>query len=75
MRDQDEDELGYSIQRMIDRALKALPGALHTTLIDLVLEFSDIFRVRLGNDPPVEVPPMKVEFKETERQNILNSLR
>ena len=36
----------------------------HTrALRDLVFEYKDIFRSRLGGDPPVQVPPMKILIK------------
>lgn len=65
--EQDEDELQEAIQKMIDRATESLPDHLHKNLKDLVGEFKDIFRIKLGNDPPVDVPPMKIEFEESER--------
>lgn len=65
--EQDEEELQEAIQRMIDRATESLPTHLHNDLKDLVNEFKDIFLIKLGNDPPVCVPPMKIEFEEAER--------
>lgn len=52
---------------MIIRALKRLPKNLHGRLREMVAEFTDVFRTRLGNDPPVDVPPMKVEFDGLEK--------
>ncbi len=33
----------------------------------MVLEYKDIFRIRLCADPPVDVPPMEIKFEDTER--------
>jgi hypothetical protein len=29
----------------------------------LLVDFRDIWRVRLGNDPPADVPPMEIRMK------------
>lgn len=47
---------------MITLACKHLPKKLVPSLKHLVSEFKDIFRVKLGKDPPVEVEPMNIEF-------------
>ncbi len=36
-----------------------------STLKNLIHEFKDIFRVKLGNDPPVDVEPLYIEFEGT----------
>lgn len=72
--DLDEAELQKSIDNMVDRVssvfdskdLDCLVSSKHD-LQTLVNEFKDIFRIRLGNDPPVDVPPMKIEFDRPER--------
>ncbi len=33
----------------------------------MLLEYKDIFRVRLGTNPPFDVPPMEIKFEETDR--------
>ncbi len=33
----------------------------------MVLEYKDIFRISLGSDPPVDVPPMEIKFEGMER--------
>ncbi len=33
----------------------------------MVLEYKDIFRISLGADPPVDVPPMEIKFEGMER--------
>ena len=65
--EQDELELNEAIKDMVDRASKNLPVNLRPQLEALVTEFTDIFRTRLGNDPPVSVPPMIIEIEGDER--------
>ncbi len=50
-----------------ERAAKHLPNRLKESLRNMVLEYKDIFRIRLGADPPVDVPPMEIKFEGTER--------
>lgn len=59
---QDENELQEAINDMISRGMKHLDKDLRPTLINLVSEFKDIFRIKLGKDPPVDVEPMNIEF-------------
>ncbi len=33
----------------------------------MVLKYKDIFRIRLGADPPVNIPPMEIKFEYPER--------
>ncbi len=33
----------------------------------MILDFKDVFRIRLGADPPVDVPPMEIKFEKEER--------
>ena len=65
--EQEEGEINAAIQAMTDRAAKKLPSDLRHDIKDLVMRFKDIFRIRLGNDPPVSVPPMIIEFEGSER--------
>ena len=64
---QDEHEFQKSIDSMVERAEKHLPKDSNLSLADLVHEFSDIFRIKLGQDPPVDVELMKIEFEGTTR--------
>ncbi len=64
---QDEQELEQAIDDAIRRAAKNLPNRLKESFRNLVLEYKDIFRIRLGADPPVDVPPMEIKFEGTER--------
>ncbi len=33
----------------------------------MVLEYKDVFRIRLGADTPVDVSPMEIKFEGAER--------
>ncbi len=33
----------------------------------MILNFKDEFRIRIGADPPVDVPPMEIKFEKEER--------
>lgn len=65
--DQDDDELAKEIESMIGRCSDFATANELNALRELVHQYKDIFRVRLGNDPPVDVPPMKIEFEKEER--------
>ena len=55
------DELSRYLDDMIDDAIsQGLPVANQQPLKDLVHEFEDVFRVRLGSDPPASITAMKV---------------
>ncbi len=60
--DQDEQELAQAIDDAVRRAAKQLPNRLKESFRNIVLEYKDIFRIRLGADPPVDVPPMEIKF-------------
>ena len=60
----DDEELRAALTDMIDRAKRSgLPQTCWTEMIELVSEFSSIFRVKLMNDPPANVTPMDVQLK------------
>lgn len=59
---QDEYELQTATYDMLKRSLQRLPERLYTKLREIVTAFSDDFCTRLGKDPPVNDPPMKIEF-------------
>ena len=61
--EQDESELQQAIEAMVDTSSMHCKNNLEDTLKDLAHEFKDIFRIKLGNDPPVNVEPMKIEFE------------
>ncbi len=33
----------------------------------MILDFKNVFRIRLGGDPPIDVPPMEIKFEKEER--------
>lgn len=58
----DASELQMAIDDMVKRSLHLLPKRLHQTLRDIVTALPEVFRIRLGKDPPGDIPPMKIEF-------------
>eukprot|EP00171_Calliarthron_tuberculosum_P011216 IDg11216t1 len=61
------DELETAIHSMVERASVSLSENFKSAINDLVHEFKDIFRVRLGADPSVDVTPMTIEFDGPEK--------
>ena len=55
-----------AINDSIPRGSKRLPKYFRNQFSDFVLDFKDIFRTRIGADPPVDVPPMEIEFDGAE---------
>ena len=52
------------LEDMLSSAKTAgLPGSLHVSLRELVLQYRDIFRNKMGSDPPANVPPMVIRLK------------
>lgn len=64
---QDEQELEQEIDAMVTRSMKHADKSSKKALKDLVTEFKDIFRIKLGKDRAVDVPPMEIEFEGTNR--------
>ena len=64
---QDKNELQDAISFMIGNASGSLSKEFKVSLFNLVMENEDIFRIRLGSDPPVDVPPMTIEFEGDEK--------
>ncbi len=58
--EQDEQELAQAIDDAIRRAAKHLLNRLKESFRNMVLEYKDIFRIRLGADQPVHVPPIEI---------------
>lgn len=52
---------------MVTRAMKHSDNTSKDAVKDLLSEFKDIFRTKLGKDPPVDVPPMEIEFEGSTR--------
>ena len=84
----DEDEawldLGYDKVAEIDEGIsQALTNAVENgiseegkrKLDDLLNEYCDVLRLRLGNDPPAKVEPMLLEFQENVRPVTAKSRR
>lgn len=63
----DLDVVHQEIQSMTDRSVSSVSSDEEMLLKSLTEEFKDIFRVRLGADPPVDVPPMEIKFEQKER--------
>ncbi len=62
--DHSEPEVERAIDNLIDRAVeKGLPVAHKSRLSQIVFKYKDIWRVRLGRDPPAKVTPMHLKFK------------
>ncbi len=64
---QDEQELEKAVDGAIRNAAKHLPKCLKEAFRKRVLEYKDIFRIRPGVDPPVDVSPMDIKFEGAER--------
>jgi hypothetical protein len=66
--DSGSQSLEFAMQQMLMRAKKAdMPEIWWKRLCVLVRQYSDIFRVELGNDPAANMTPMEVSFKEGAR--------
>ena len=60
---QNDSDVSSAIRKMLQRALDAgLPSCHKEELKDIVMEY-DIWRSKLGPDPPAKVPPMKINLK------------
>ncbi len=60
---QNEKQLAKAIDDAIRRADKHMPNHLKEYFRNMVLEYKDVFRIRLGADPPVDVPLMEIKFE------------
>ncbi len=60
---QNDNEIQKEIDTMISRREKHLDKDSRSIMRSMVYEFKDIFRVKLGKDPPVNVEPMKIELE------------
>eukprot|EP00171_Calliarthron_tuberculosum_P007262 IDg7262t1 len=58
-----ETDLNTALSEAVSRCSKSLPKHLREALHDLVLSFKDIFRIKIGADTPVDVPPMEIKFE------------
>ena len=64
---QDDKELSEAIDDAVKRSSKYLPASCHQDFRKLIFDYKDIFRIKLGNDPPVDVAPMTIEFDGKEK--------
>ena len=64
---QDYEELSLAIEETVKRSSKFLSEPMRNELGDIVNKYKDIFRTKLGNDPPVDVPPMIIESENKEK--------
>ena len=54
-----------ALAEMLQSASEAgFPDHLQEDLTRLVRDYRDIFRTRLGNDPPAPLPPMNIRLRE-----------
>ena len=61
----DPAEKQRHLDRLVTEAREAgLPEEYHSRLAALVTEYADVFRIRLGPDPPAKVPAMVIRLKE-----------
>ena len=57
------DDVKQDLKQMIDRAIdKGLPEEYVPKFQNLVFEFKDIFRNKIGTDPPSSTPPMIINL-------------
>lgn len=66
--EQDTEELASAVKSMVERASEFLSQSFKSDLSGLVNEFKDNFCVRLGDDRPVDVPPMTIVFNGPEKK-------
>lgn len=63
--DECASETDAHLQNALKEAVRnGLPTDHTETLTHLINEYRDIFRSRLGSDPPARVPPMKISLKK-----------
>jgi transposase InsO family protein len=62
--DTDHDELGEALQVLADNALlKGASMEFVVKLRELLITYHNSFRLHLGQDPPADVRPLKIELK------------
>ncbi|KAK1947592.1 Retrovirus-related Pol polyprotein from transposon opus [Phytophthora citrophthora] len=58
------DELLVAVEKLVEKAVeKGFPAKLAPELRRIAVQF-DIWRLKLGDDPPARVPPMKVRLRD-----------
>lgn len=59
----DEKEIREALDKMLANAIESgLPREQSDRWKALLNKYADVFRTRIGNDPPAKVPPMKVHW-------------
>jgi hypothetical protein len=61
--DTDHDGLGEALQVLADHALLKAASMEFVKLRELLITYHNAFRLRLGQDPPANVRPLKIELK------------
>jgi hypothetical protein len=66
-----EEEVRKALHKLVDEALKkGLPEEFESKWRELLQDFADVWRIKMGNDPPAKVPPMKVHWNPETAQPI-----
>ncbi len=61
-----ECELREALHQLVEQALEnGLPEQYKDKWADLLEEYADVFRLRMGNDPPAKVEPMEFKWDAT----------
>ena len=61
----DDTELQIDLHQLLSEAApQGLPESLYAQLVSLVLEYSDIFRNKMGSDSPAKVAPIIIRLRE-----------
>jgi len=63
--DENVEETSEAIKEMIQDAIdNGLPHEFHDQFKKIVWHYADIFRTKLGSDPPAKLPPMVIRLKK-----------
>ena len=61
----DESEVTPHLERMLEESIaNGLPEHLHARMRNMLYKYREVFRLKLGSDAPVKVPPMRIKLKE-----------
>lgn len=57
-------DVGPYLRQMLQQTIEnGLPEKLYKCLSALAFEYKDIFRLKIGSDPPVKIPPMNIRLQ------------
>jgi hypothetical protein len=60
-----EAEIRLGLDNLLSQAIiNGLPSQYEQRWKNLIHEYADVFRLKLGNDPTAKVPPMVVKFND-----------